>query len=63
MVQGSDSLEVNLDTYLDDSASTSCDVSNLDAHALNEKLSQVCDNLLSTQKALKNKNFELKEKK
>ena len=34
MVQGNDSLEVILDTQLDDSASSSCD-DNMDAHALN----------------------------
>ena len=52
MVQGNDSLEVNSDTQLDDSASSSYD-NNMDAHALNEELSIFCENLLSKYKALK----------
>ena len=42
MVQGIDSLEVHSDTQLDDSSSSSC-VDNMDAHALNEELSIVCE--------------------
>ena len=45
MVQGNDSLEKNSDTQLDDSASSSCD-DYMDADALNEELSIVCENLL-----------------
>ena len=40
MVQGNDSFEVNSDTQLDDSASSSCD-DYMDAAALNEELSIV----------------------
>jgi len=36
MVQGNDSLEVNSDTQLDDSASSSCCDDYVDAGALNE---------------------------
>ena len=60
MVQKNDSLEVISDT-LDDSASSSCNDNAMDAHALNEKLSMFCENLLSKYKALKSKSFELKE--
>ena len=59
MVQGNDSLEVNSDTHLNDSASPSCDDNAMDAHALNEELSMFCENLLSKYKALKKKRFEL----
>jgi len=46
MVQGNDSLEVNSDTQLDnDDASSSCD-DYMDANALNEELSIVCEKLL-----------------
>ena len=45
MVQGNDSLEVNSDTQLDDSASSSGD-GYMDADTLNEELSIVCENLL-----------------
>ena len=45
MAQGNDSLEVNLDTQLDDSASSSGD-DYMDADTLNEELSIVCENLL-----------------
>ena len=62
MIQGNDSLEENSDTQLDDSASSSDDHdSSMDAHALNEKLSKFCENLLSKYKLLKSKSFELKE--
>jgi len=45
MVQGNDSLEVHSETQLDDCASSSVnDV--MDADALNEELSLVCENLL-----------------
>ena len=54
MVQGNDSLEVNSDTQLDDSASSFCD-DNMNAHALNEELSILCENLLSKYKVLKSK--------
>ena len=45
MVQGNDSLEVNSETHLDDCASSSGD-DYVDADALNEELSLVCENLL-----------------
>ena len=60
MVQGNDSLEVNSDTQLDDSASSSCN-DYVDADTLNEELSIVCEKLLEKYKVLKKKNFELKE--
>ena len=53
-VQGIDSLEVHSDTHLDDSSSSSCNDS-MDADALNEELSIVCENLLSKYKVLKKK--------
>ena len=46
MVQGNDTLEVHSKTHLDDSTSSSCD-DNMEAHALNEELSILCENLLS----------------
>ena len=60
MVQGINSFEVNSDTQLDDSASSSCD-NNMNVHALNEELSLFCENLLNKYKALINKSFKLKE--
>ena len=48
MVQENDSLEVNLDSHLDDCANTSNDEhDSMDAHVLNEELSLFCENLLS----------------
>jgi len=61
MVQGNDSHEVNSDTHLDDSVSSSCDDNAIDAHTLNEELSMFCENLLSKYKLLKSKSFDLKE--
>ena len=58
MVQGNDSLEVNSDTQLDDCASFSSD-DYVDADALNEELSIICENLLEKCKLLKKKNFKL----
>ena len=46
MVQESDSLEVNSETQLDDCASSSCD-EYIDADALKEELSIVCEILIS----------------
>ena len=46
MVQGNDSLKVTSDTHLDDCASSSCSDDYVDADALNEELSIVCENLL-----------------
>ena len=61
MVQEIDSLEVNSDTQLDDSATSSIDLdSSMNAHALNEELSMFCENLLSKYKVLKSKSFDLK---
>ena len=59
MVQGNDSLEVNSDTHLDDCASSSCSDDYVDADALNEELSLVCENLLEKYQLLKKKTFEL----
>ena len=58
MVQGNDSLEVHSETQLDDSASSSGD-DYMDADALNEELSLVCENLLEKYQVLKKKNFKL----
>ena len=60
MVQGNDSLKVTSDTQLDDSASFSC-IDNMDAHALNEKLSIFWENLLSKYKVLKIKSVDSNE--
>ena len=47
MVQGNDSLEIHLETQLDDCASSSNDdYDSMDADALNEELSIICENLL-----------------
>ena len=56
MVQGNNSLEVNSETQLDDCASSSGD-DHIDAHALNEELSIICEQLLEKYKALKRKVF------
>ena len=62
MVQGNYSLEVTSDSHLDDCASSSNNYdSSMDAHALNEELSEFCENLLSKYKVLKNKIFDLKK--
>ena len=53
MVQRNDSIEVHSDTQLDDNFSSSYD--NMDADALNEELSIVCENLLEKYKVLKKK--------
>ena len=58
MVQGNDSLEVNSETQLDDSASSSGD-DYVDADTLNEELSIVCENLLQKYQLLKKKTFKL----
>ena len=60
MVQGNDSLEVHLDTQLDDSDS-SLGEDNMDVDALNEELSLFCENLLEKYKLLKKKSFDLKK--
>ena len=60
MVQGNDSLEVHLNTQLD-SASSSCD-EYIDADALNEELSIVCEKLLEKYKILKKKSTKLNKK-
>ena len=61
MVQANDSLEVHSETQLNDSASSSCD-DHIDADALNEELSIVCENLLEKYQLLKKKTFKIKEK-
>ena len=61
MVQGNDSLEIYSESQLDsDDASSSCD-ENIDANALNEELSIVCEKLLEKYNLLKRKSFELKD--
>ena len=54
MVQGNDSLEINSDTQLDDSASSFGD-DYMDADALNEELSIICENLFEKYQVLKRK--------
>ena len=58
MIQGNDSLEVHLETHLDD-ASSSCD--DYDAHALNEELSIVCEKLIEKYKILKKKSLGIEK--
>ena len=55
MVQGNDSLEVYSESQLDDCASDD----HIDANALNEELSIICEKLLEKYKALKKKSFGL----
>ena len=60
MVQENNSLEVNSKTQLDDCAnSSSNDYNCMDADALNEELSIVCEKLLKKYKILKKKSFTL----
>ena len=59
IVQGNDSLEVNSENQLDDSASSSGD-DYVNADALNEELSIVCEKLLEKYKLLKKNSFALK---
>ena len=61
MVQGIDSLKVNSDTQLDDSVSSSSD-DYMDADALNEEPSIVCENLLQKYQVLKKKSIKLNKK-
>ena len=61
MVQGNDSLEVNSEIQIDDSASSFGD-DYVDADALNEELSIICENnLLQKYQLLKKKSLKLKE--
>ena len=60
MLQGNDSLVVNSNTHLDDCASSSSD-NYVNAYALNEELSIVCENLLEKYQLLKKKTFKIKE--
>ena len=53
MVQGNDTLEITLDTHLDDCTNSYNDDNTMDTHVLNEELSIFCENLLSKYKALK----------
>ena len=46
MVQGNDSLEVFSDTQLDSASSSFDDLDSMDADALNEELSIVCETCL-----------------
>ena len=62
MVQGNDSLKVRSDTHLDDSASSSNDDhDSMNADALNEELSILCENLLEKYQVLKKKTFKIKK--
>jgi len=62
VVQENDSLEVTLKSHLDVYVNSSDDHdSSMDAHSLNEELSEFCENLLSKYKILKNKSFDLKK--
>ena len=61
MVSGNDSLEVNSESQLDDSASSSGD-DHMDTDALNEELSIVCENLLEKYQVLKKKCLKLNKK-
>ena len=63
MVQGNDSLEVYLDTQLDSSSSSFDDHDSMDANALNEELSIVCENLLEKYKVLKKKTCKINKEK
>ena len=57
MVQGNDSLEVHSETQLDSfDSSSSCD-EYVDAHALNEELSIVCEKLIEKYNLLKKKSL------
>ena len=58
MVQGNDSLEVYSESQLDDCAISSGD-DYVDADALNEELSIICEKLLEKYKAMKKKSFGL----
>ena len=59
MVQGNDSLEVLSDTQLNCASSSFDDLDSMDADALNEELSIVCENLLEKYKVLKKKTCKL----
>ena len=64
MVQGNDSLELNLESNLDDCASISNDnasMSSKEAHILNDELATFCEDLLVKYKLLKNKSLQLKK--
>ena len=64
MVQENDSLEVHSETQLDDCASPiNDDHDNMDAYALNEELSTVCEKLLEKYQVLKKKSFKTKRRK
>ena len=55
MVQGNDSLEVYSETQLDNDDCASSSNEYVDAHALNEELSIVCEKLLEKYNLLKKK--------
>ena len=59
MVQGNESLEVNSETQLDNDDASSSSNDYIDANALNEELSIVCEKLLEKYNLLKKKNFGL----
>ena len=54
-----DSLEVHSETQLDSASSSFDDHDSMDANALNEELSIVCENLLEKYKVLKKKTCKL----
>ena len=58
-VQGNDSLEVHSETHLDDDDDVSSSNDYIDAHALNEELSIVCEKLIEKYNILEKKSFEL----
>ena len=58
-VQGNDSLEVHSETHLDDDGDASSSNDYIDAHALNEELSIVCEKLIEKYNILKKKTCAL----
>ena len=61
MVQGNDSLEVQSETQLDSFDSTSSCDEFVDAHALNEELSIICEKLIEIYKVLKKKSLVIEK--
>ena len=59
MIQGNDSLEVQSESQLDSFDASSSYDENIDAHALNEELSIVCEKLIEKYKILKKKSLGL----
>ena len=61
MVQGNDSLEVHSETSLDSDDDASSSNDHIDAHALNEELSIVCEKLIEKYKILKKKSLGIEK--